>query len=43
VLTVESLKSQGIHELILNPFTPQTIAEALRRVLADGTDGGTSN
>jgi PAS domain S-box-containing protein len=43
VLTVESLKSQGIHELILKPFTPQTIAEALRRVLADGTDGGTSN
>jgi PAS domain S-box-containing protein len=39
VLTAEALRSQGIQELILKPFTPQTIAEALRRVLsADATD-----
>jgi PAS domain S-box-containing protein len=35
--TSESLRSQGIQELILKPFTPQTIGEALRRVLAGET------
>ncbi len=34
VLTPESLRSQNIQEFILKPFTPQAIAEALRRVLA---------
>jgi len=33
VLTPESLRAQGIQELILKPFTPHVIAEALRRVL----------
>jgi PAS domain S-box-containing protein len=43
VLTVDSLRSQGIRELILKPFTLQTIAEALRRVLSGDTDANTSN
>jgi len=43
VLTAEALRSQGIHELILKPFTPHTIAEALRRVLTEGTKDHTSN
>ncbi len=33
VLTAEALRAQGIQELILKPFTPQALAEALRRVL----------
>ncbi len=33
VLTADSLRSHGIHELILKPFTPQTLAEAVRRAL----------
>ena len=43
VLTVDSLRSQGIRELILKPFTLQTIAEALRRVLSGDADANTSN
>lgn len=43
VLTPESLRAHGIHELILKPFTPQTIAEALHRVLARNTNSGHSN
>jgi PAS domain S-box-containing protein len=33
VFTADSLAAQGIQELILKPFTPQALAEALRRVL----------
>jgi CheY-like chemotaxis protein/two-component sensor histidine kinase len=33
VLTADSLRLQGIRELILKPFTPQTLAEALHRAL----------
>jgi len=33
VLTDESLRAQGIQELILKPFTPHALAEVLRRVL----------
>jgi PAS domain S-box-containing protein len=37
VLTADSLRAQRIQELILKPFTPQALAEALRRVLAATT------
>ena len=37
-LTTESLRTQGIRELILKPFTPQAIAEALRRVLVTSSN-----
>jgi DNA-binding NtrC family response regulator len=43
VLSADTLKSQGIHELILKPFTPQTVAEALRRALAEAADGRPTN
>lgn len=43
VLTAEALRSQGIHELILKPFTPHAIAEALRRVLTEKSDDHSSN
>jgi PAS domain S-box-containing protein len=43
VLTADALRSQGIHELILKPFTPHTIAEALKRVLTAGTNDHASN
>jgi PAS domain S-box-containing protein len=33
VLTDESLRAQGIQELMLKPFTPHALAEVLRRVL----------
>jgi CheY-like chemotaxis protein len=32
-ITTESLRPQGIRELILKPFTPQTLAEAVKRAL----------
>jgi CheY-like chemotaxis protein/anti-sigma regulatory factor (Ser/Thr protein kinase) len=35
VLTDDSLRAQGIQELILKPFTPHVLAEALRRVLSN--------
>jgi len=35
VLTDDSLRAQGIQELILKPFTPHALAEALRRVLSN--------
>jgi PAS domain S-box-containing protein len=37
-LTTEALRAQGIHDLILKPFTPQAIAEALRRVLVTNSN-----
>ena len=35
VITTESLRAQGIRELILKPFTPHNLAEAVRRALKD--------
>jgi PAS domain S-box-containing protein len=43
VLTAEALRLQGIHDLILKPFTPQIIAEALRRALSADPGDHTSN
>jgi len=43
VLTADALRSQGIHELILKPFTPHIIAEALRRVLGVNKNDASAN
>jgi PAS domain S-box-containing protein len=43
VLTADALRPQGIRGLILKPFTPQTLAEAVRRALVTDKDGGGLN
>lgn len=43
VLTTDSLRPQGIRELILKPFTPQTLAEAVKRALTEEENGGGLN
>jgi CheY-like chemotaxis protein/two-component sensor histidine kinase len=43
VMTAEALRSQGIQELIQKPFTPQAIAEAVRRVLSAEKNDPISN
>jgi hypothetical protein len=42
-LTTEALRTQGIREFIVKPFTPQIIAEVLRRVLSGETTPSSSN
>jgi PAS domain S-box-containing protein len=41
--TSDLLRSYGIHDLILKPFTPKTLAEAVRRALTGERHTGSSN
>lgn len=43
VATTDLLRSHGIHDLILKPFTPQTLGEAVRRALTGDKHTNSSN
>jgi CheY-like chemotaxis protein len=43
VTTADLLRSHGIHDLILKPFTPHTLAEAVRRAITGDRHTNSSN
>jgi PAS domain S-box-containing protein len=43
VTSPDLLRSHGIHDLVLKPFTPQTLAEAMRRALTGDRHTNSSN